>query len=61
MHFGIVLNLIVKQFIYRPSRSRHIQTRVVQESSRETSKHQADTPEALRGKLQVHLYLLRAK
>ena len=38
--------------LFRPSRSRHIQTRGVQESSREPSKHQV--PEALQGKLQMH-------
>ena len=40
--------------LFRPSRSRHIQTRGVQESSREPSKRQSEVPEALRGKLQMH-------
>ena len=40
--------------LFRPSRSRHIQTRGVQESSREPSKRQPEVPEALRGKLQMH-------
>ena len=40
--------------LFRPSRSRHIQTRGVQESSREPSQRHSEVPEALRGKLQMH-------